>query len=289
MVNLSPRSPESIERLNGIVALALGAHEVALQDDSHALDAHLETVDIDLLGFAIEGSAMGLVVLDQRERREPSRLDEFFNGRWAPFSLLMYAGIGLGLAELGASVLAWAEEHHKLDAGFAIDGYAFHLALGAPDKYLAGSPPPPEFTGAAGRLFDHGLARSTWFTCGADPYAVATAIERFPADRRADIWSGIGLAATYAGGLDADGLAVLRSVSGHPAALAGGSALAGYGRVLAGNVVPGNEAANMALTGLSTTEVSDLVGSCRAAAGTEFSLDAFVRWHDAIRHKFADL
>jgi hypothetical protein len=55
--------------------LALGAYQVALQDDSDALDAHLESVDTDLLGFAIEGSAMGLVVLDQREPRDPSRLD----------------------------------------------------------------------------------------------------------------------------------------------------------------------------------------------------------------------
>jgi hypothetical protein len=288
MVNLSPRSTESTERLNGIVALALGAYQVALKDDSDALDEHLESVETDFLGFAIEGSAMGLVVLDQREPRDPTRLDGFFGGRWSGFSLLMYAGIGLGLAELGESVLTWAEERHALDAGFAIDGYAFHLALGAPDEYLDGRSPPPEFTGPAARLFDHGLARSTWFTCGADPSAVALAIDRFPADRRADIWSGIGLAATYAGGLDPEGLDVLRTVSGHPAALAGGSALAAYGRVLAGNVVPGNEVAAKALTGLTTTEASALVEDCRAAAGSDVSLDAFVRWHDAIRHKFAD-
>jgi hypothetical protein len=203
----------------------------------------------------------------------------------------MYAGIGLGLAELGASVLTWAEERHALDAGFAIDGYAFHLALGAPDEHLDGRPPPPEFTGPAGRLFDHGLARSTWFTCGADPSSGRIG------DRALSPPIG-GRTSGAASGWPPP-TPVGWTPRGWPSCAAcrdtrppwpGARRWPAYGRVLAGNVVPGNEvAANMALTGLSTTEVSDLVGSCRAAAGTDVSLEAFVRWHDAIRHKFADL
>lgn len=289
MVNIGSRSSESAVRLDGIVALALGAYQVALKDDGTALDAHLQTVEPDFVGFAVEGAAMGLTVLDHREPQDSARLDSFFSGAWSRFSLLMYAGTGLGLAEIGESVLAWVERRNKLEAGFAIDGYAFHLALGAPAEYLDGRQPPSEFQGAAARSFDHGLARSTWFTCAAEPPAVANAIARFPEDRRSDVWSGIGLAATYAGGLDADGLAALRLASGHhAAALAGGSALAGYLRVLASNVVPGNERATEALAGVSPAEATDLVEDCRAAEGDAVSLDAFVHWHDAVRLAFAD-
>jgi len=52
----------------------------------------------------------------------------------------------------------------------------------------------------ARRVFDHGLGRSIWFSqgqCGAHLYHYRS----FPENRRADLWSGIGLACTYAAGV----------------------------------------------------------------------------------------
>lgn len=290
MVNASSRSSAAAARLDGIVALALGAQQVALADDLASLDAHLQSVEPDLIGFAVEGSAMGLTVLDHRTPATPSRVDRFLAGPWSRFSPLMHAGVGLGLADLGEPVLPWVTGRDDLDAGFAIDGYAFHLALAAPADHLGGQPAPADLTGAAARCFDHGLARAAWFASAADPAAVGDVVARFAPARRADVWKGVGLAATYAGGLDPAGLDLLRGAAGpDAAALAAGSAVAAYVRVMASNVVAGNVGAISALTGRSPEDAAALVRRCRDAADGEASLDAFVRWQDAICQALRDV
>lgn len=290
MADIASRPTDAAARLDGIVMLALGAEQVALKDDVGALDEHLASLDKDFLGFGVEGAAMGLTVLDHRDPRDPRRIDQLLAGRWRDFPLLAYAGAGLGLAELGEPVLPWVQARHDIAAGFAIDGYAFHLALLAPSEFLDGRPPPAEFQGPAARAFDHGLARTMWFTSAAEPSAVAAVVERFPDERRDDVWSGVGVAATYAGGLDATGLGVLRTAARHHApALAAGSALASYLRVQGDNVVPGNQTASEALTGRSTADAHSVCARCRTEAeGGDVSLDAFVRWRDALCAAFAD-
>jgi len=47
---------------------------------------------------------------------------------------------------------------------------------------------------------DQGIGRAMWFVGGTDVELVATMIDKFPDHRRADLYSGAGLAATYAGG-----------------------------------------------------------------------------------------
>src|SRR3712207_8380154 len=47
---------------------------------------------------------------------------------------------------------------------------------------------------------DQGLGRSLWFVQGADVRRIPATVNAFPAERRPDLWSGLGLACGYAGG-----------------------------------------------------------------------------------------
>src|SRR5947199_74099 len=64
------------------------------------------------------------------------------------------------------------------------------------------------------RAVDQGIGRALWFIHGAQALDVAAAVASFAEHRRPDLWSGVGLAATFAGGCDTAGLATLRRAAG---------------------------------------------------------------------------
>src|SRR5438477_154297 len=103
---------------------------------------------------------------------------------------------------------------------------------------MAGGTPAPLLHYAA-RVFDQGLGRSFWFVNGGNPELIVGVIKAFPAARQPDLWSGIGLAATYAGIITEDALVLLREQAGeHWPCLAQGAAFAAKARHRAGNPSP---------------------------------------------------
>ena len=89
------------------------------------------------------------------------------------------------------------------------------------------------------RAVDQGIGRALWFIHGAQALDVAAAVASFAEHRRPDLWSGVGLAATFAGGCDTAGLATLRrAAGGYHGELAQGSVFAAKARDYAGFVPP---------------------------------------------------
>ena len=60
---------------------------------------------------------------------------------------------------------------------------------------------PDHIDGYMKRAFDQGLARSLWFVKKADVRVIKETISTFSADRHADLWSGVGSACAYTGGI----------------------------------------------------------------------------------------
>jgi hypothetical protein len=94
---------------------------------------------------------------------------------------------------------------------------------------------------------------------GADPLKIHVAITRFPEDRRAELWAGIGIAACYAGGVGKTELLGLRELSG-PCLwdLLSGLPFAARLRQKAGNYSDTTELACRVLLDRSTDEVADM-------------------------------
>jgi hypothetical protein len=277
------RRMDAASRLERIVGVALGAQALALQDPA-ALDEHLASIDPDFVGFGIEGGSMGLTMLAHKDPASAGHMESLRTGRWAPFAVLMHAGAGLALGELGASASDYAAGLNDLRAGFVIDGYGFHLGFVAPAEHLAGQPWPAGVDGAAGRVLDNGLARALWFGSGADPAGVVTGVSRFAPERHGDLWAGVAFAATYAGGLSDDGLAILSDAAGPSRAmLAAGSALAAHVRVQCANLVPAVAKTCEAVTGRSAEDADRLCVEAQSAITPgDTSVEAFVAWRDRI-------
>src|SRR6185295_14439151 len=94
----------------------------------------------------------------------------------------------------------------------ALDGYGFHEAFFRTERSVRRQEVPRKVRGFGypRHAFDQGIGRCLWFVEGAHVGRIAATIGAFPEDRRPDLWSGVGLAATYAGGRGADDLLALR-------------------------------------------------------------------------------
>ena len=148
---------------------------------------------------------------------------------------------------------------------------------------------------ALGKLdtaFDPGLGRSLWFVEGADVGGIKKRIDSFAAGRQADLWGGIGLAACYAGGVDASALQALREVTGpFRPHLAQGTAFAAKARQRAGTSDEHTEAACAILCGLSAEEAvrrtDEAVEDLPHREPTDAE-PAYEIWRSRLRSQFSD-
>lgn len=189
------------------------------------VERRLETVAPQLRGFAYEGATMAFAVRDAMAGGRGSRTKQLLEGPGLPHIFLAYIGVGFAMARLPR--VLWRRimpdlegvAVHPTMSWLAVDGYGFDRAYFHTRRVVDEQRPfkPYPWQGAPeyfGRAADQGVGRALWFINGALPDRVAAAVNRFAEHRRADLWSGVGLAATFAGGCPADGLAALRDAAG---------------------------------------------------------------------------
>jgi hypothetical protein len=131
--------------------------------------------------------------------------------------------------------------------------------------------------------YDAGVGRALWFVEGGDPDRLARTIEAFPPERRSQLWGGVGLACTYAGGVSAEWMTRLLEVgAGHELMLAQGSLLACHARHRAGNPAAHNNDAAKLLTGLTSAQLhriaEDALREIDEYAPTTDGKDTWTAW-----------
>jgi len=173
----------------------------------------------------------------------------------------------------------------------ALDGYGFHDAFFHHDRVVRSQRVPRpirRLDPAAGRVFDQGVGRALWFVDTADPARVARSAGSFEERRRADVWSGVGLAAAYAGGLEPDGLEHLASLAGpFRSQLAQGVAFAATARLRAGNLVPHTESACSIVCGVGAAGAAAVTERALIATGGGSTVRDYERWRTAISAAFS--
>jgi hypothetical protein len=169
----------------------------------------------------------------------------------------------------------------------ALDGWGFHEGFFHWPKYIDGQPPPEKLRGFERRVFDQGFGRSLWFVNGGNVELIAHTISVFSPQRQSDLWSGIGLAATYAGTIDEDSLTRLREKSGSfQAQLAQGAAFAAKARQRAGNLTDYAGRAARILCGLSAGEAARLTDEALENLPGDSEEPAYEIWRRRIQNRF---
>jgi enediyne biosynthesis protein E3 len=275
------------KRLEQVGTTFLGGYHAALAEEGMpALEAQLSAVEPEFRGFAYEGAAMALDLLDQLPPWRRPRLPEFLDGIGARHVYMVHVGIGWSMARLPLRRERRLLRLDSLLRWLALDGYGFHEGYFHWPRYADGTSRPKRLNGYGLRAFDQGLGRSLWFVGGADPQWIVQAVSAFPESRHRDLWSGIGLACAYAGGADSQEINRLRlAANDHYPHLAQGAVFAAGARNRAVNPAGHTELACQLLCDLSAQEAAALSDETRRHA-QEDSEPAYEVWRRLIRMHF---
>ena len=261
-------------------------------------EERLERLPWRFRGFAYEGAGMGFAIRDglpfggRHVRR-------FLEGRAKDHVYMVYVGIGWAMARLPR--FRWAQASASaadpLLRWLVLDGYGFHQAYFHTDRYVRRQYQEPDFPWPAGgparyasRVIDQGIGRAIWFVGGADPDVAANLIDAFDESRRPDLYSGAGLAATYAGAVDeAELRAFLRRGRDHLPQIAQGSVFACAARFRAGLVTPHTTLAAGLLCGVTPEQASDLADATMAEPFGISDVPAYELWRRRIASGLAEL
>jgi enediyne biosynthesis protein E3 len=264
---------------------AFAIHELSL------LSRNFESIEPDFRGFAFEGAAMAMTLLDCLVPSNLSRLGLLLEGPGAAHIYLVHVGVGWALARIPWKRFRLEESLNGLDPLFrwlAVDGYGFHEGYFHFPKYIKNQKKPAWLSPYALRIFDQGLGRSLWFVMGANVHEITRTIGDFGTSRRPDLWSGVGLACAYAGGVSESSIKTLRQLGDeYIPQLAQGAAFAAKARERAGNQSFYTELACNTLCGTSATEAAAAADVAQEMLSPQDEEPKYAAWQRHIQMMFA--
>jgi hypothetical protein len=274
----------------------IGYHLAIATPDPKMIVSELEAIAPEIEGFAYEGAAMGLALIDAFTPWNDRRVQQFLAEEGNAHIYMGYVGLGWALARIPKGISRYLTKINICGGSFpdpllgwlAIDGYGFHQGYFYWRDYIERFTQPKSLKGYAQRVFDQGLGRSLWFVGGAEPQRVARTIQHFPSHRHADLWSGVGLACTYAGGVTEEAIREIKALSrNYRLEVAQGSAFAAQARRRAGNLTQHTEQACQILCGVSAQTAAGVTEQALVGLlGTE-EKPMYEQWRERIQLYFS--
>lgn len=261
------RSSSAQLQLEQVGRTFLRGYSTALEtDDSAALERGLGQIDAELRGFAFEGAAMTLALFDLITPWRRDRLAMFLKGAGDAHAYMVHVGIGWAVARVPwarSKVELHLQQLDPLLRWLVLDGYGFHQGYFHWAEHVRQQKAITRLSPYARRAFDQGLGRSLWFVEGADIPQIMATILAFDDGRRADLWSGVGLACAYAGCVQpADVEALREAAPQHLPEIAQGAAFAAKARQRAGNEADHTDFACRILASLPASSAAAITDEC---------------------------
>lgn len=230
---------EAQPRLELVAKTVVNGYNVAVENGlNDDLKAITKTLDKELVGFFNEGVGMGLYTLDLFSLTNKKRFWDFIKGTGSKHEYMAYIGAGLACGVFKRPFEKFMDKACPMSGCLVLDGIGFYYAMFKTKRTLDRKfvPKIVQNNSFYQERYDNGIGRAVWFYAAGEPERIAHTIQGFRPERRGAIWSGIGLAATYAGGVNHDKLLFLKELADeHEIMLAQGSFLATHTRHRAGN------------------------------------------------------
>jgi len=272
------------QHLEQVGTFFLKGYNASLDHDGlHSLAEELNALESEFRGFAFEGAAMGLSLLDFLSPWK-KRLTSFLDGPASAHTYMAYVGVGWAVARLRRSIGRALANLDPLLCWLVVDGYGFHQGYFRSQQHVRRQVLPHLPRGYAYRAFDQGLGRSLWFSDGANIERISQTIASFPLARRADLWSGVGLACTYAGGINPELVgSLLKAAEPFTLHLAQGAAFAAKARQRAGIALAYTDLVCQALCGMTASEAARITDLALEGLPTGGQQTAYEVWRERIR------
>lgn len=293
--------PEKQRRIESIGSFFLKGYHAALECRywDQLCDA-LDTEPLDYRGFAYEGASMGVGLLDRLLPWRTAQYADFLGSPRNAFPYLSHVGLGWALARIPGGMQRYcktltepgcitteAASGNSLLACLALDGYGFHQSYFAWETYVKARVEPRFLPPDALPVFRQGVGRSLSFVLGMDSDRIALAISRFPSCQQADVWSGVGLALAYAGGLSGQEVGqLLNHAAENGAALAQGVAFAAKARQRAGYVPEHTRLVCELVWRQPVEDVAEITDATLNELPLATKLSAYAQWRERIRQRF---
>lgn len=205
-----PETPATARLENAGGAFVAGHNIAALSQSTDEILYALAARPSAECGFFAEGAAMGASI---RTICRPWRdtLSPLLAALRTHYVHLSHVGVGWAMARLPFAKRALARWLDPMLAPLATDGIGFHDGYFR-SKAVAGGW--RRLHGALGSVYDQGVGRSLWFSCGADPARIRAVVAGLETARRDDLWAGVGLASVYAGGASSSDIERLKVAAG---------------------------------------------------------------------------
>lgn len=290
---MMPSAPDvgdgaSAARLKQIVFTVTECSRTTLLDPGFdSLVPKLEAYDQELHGFAYEGAGVGLAVLDCLWPRK-NRTAALAAGPGARQAFGIYLGAGMCLARIRRNPESFRRRFgDPLLSWLILDGYGFYKGFFAYQHYVHYRHVPPHIYGYGRRVFDQGVGRAIWFAADADVDRVAGIIGAFSPPRQVDLWSGVGFACGYSGGIERSALDALPALADrHRGHLAVGAAISAKARHLGGNPASQNELACEVLCGTTSQQASAIVDAAVRGIPSGNDVPAHALWRQRVLQEF---
>ncbi len=189
--------PKICERVSNARAAFLQGFDQALKASPEILPKLLQDEPFQRRGFALEGAAMALTLIDEFSPAPQNQLNVFLNGRSTEEHILSAIGVGWASARLGKP-FDWSPT--ALDSNFiaaVVDGYGFHQGFFHPQRFTCRGFPMRE--SELSTFYDIGLGRALWFVHVGHIETIVRTIDRFLPKRRKQLWHGVGTACAFTG------------------------------------------------------------------------------------------
>ena len=288
----------SREHLESILRTFIAGYNIATKSagtDSLARELD-KSFSPEFVGFAYEGAGLWFALIDLLLPRGECRLGQFVQTSATRHDYIVAVGAGFAAARVPLGSRRLSTYQGKLDPVYAwclADGYGFHQGFFDWRRYIVHRKPAPTTFDAQQRaLFDAGVGRSMWWVFGADAGQIAEAISGFPAERRAEMWTGIGTALAYAGaGSPGVGSDLLRVAGDYRLDLLSGIPFAAHMRDKGGNPASWTDESCLQCLGLPAAETSRMIASERDAYLASWEGDEQAKWagcYLALRRRVKD-
>lgn len=278
------------KHLEKVSITVIEGYNLVLDDSTfEVLAPRLNAIEDEFRGFAYEGAGMGLMAMDFALPWK-QRLQAFVHGPGAAHIYPVYIGAGLAMARLHMRPERRLSRLDPVVGWMALDGYGFHEGFFSQRRTLEEKTVPDHLSHYGRRVFDQGLGRALWFLNGAAVDDIAATIAAFPSARQADLWSGIGLASTYAGGVDRAAIEALQKAAGpYRTRLAHGATIAALGRQRANIPAAHTDLACQVLCGLTSDKAASVADTAKENLPTHGAEPAYDIWRQRIEAQFMAL
>ena len=196
-----------IERIDLVQAIFRDVSGRPLEGSYDELVLRLNESNAEFTSLAYEAASYKIAVgcVDN----DLSRWSNFLGNYAQKHSVQVHIGLGWAVARLGIPISELASFVDKDNIRYVADGCGFFYGTFKKELAIVNKEQHPNID-KYGSFFDEGLGRSLWYSTEGNLSEISNIIDSFNDYRQPDVWRGIGIAFTYAGGFDEDTIESLK-------------------------------------------------------------------------------